>query len=205
MSLSDDTAHAEAGQQRTRLAKLTPDRLDAEQHELCEQIALGPRATGPQHFRLIDGNGALTGPFGIMLHAPELGRSLQELGAAIRYRTSLSPRVREIAILSVAAATSCAFEAYAHEKVGRAAGLSETELESLASGTFESDDPAEAAAYSLCGMLNADDFPVDDSVYEFLRDQLGEAALIELIVLAGYYRTLSQLLNFFEVGPPTEQ
>src|SRR5438445_4546999 len=121
---------ARAKESRVRLAALTPDQLDGSQRALYEQIVSGPRSTGPQHFPLVDGDGALTGPFGIMLHVPEIGRSLQDLGAAIRYRTSLGARVREIAILSVAAATSCAFEAYAHERVGRAMGLAATEIES---------------------------------------------------------------------------
>ncbi|MGW2651552.1 carboxymuconolactone decarboxylase family protein [Streptomyces sp. NPDC001393] len=153
---------------------------------------------------MVDGRGALTGPFGVMLHVPEIGLTLQELGAAIRYRTSLSPRVRELAILSVAAATSCAFEAYAHERVGRAAGLTEQELESLARGTFAAADPVEDAAYRLCELLNQDRFPVDEPEFRDLRTALGETSLIELVVLVGYYRTLAQLLNLFDVGVPQE-
>lgn len=187
-----------------RLAGLTPDQLDESQRDLYDQIISGPRSAGPQHFPLIDSTGALTGPFGIMVRAPEIGRCLQELGAAIRYRTSLSARVREIAILSVAAATSCAFESYAHERVGRAVGLTELELKSLADGRFEGADPVEAAAYRLCELLNQDRFPVEDTEFRDLRTRLGDTALIELVVLVGYYRTLAQLLNFFDVGVPTE-
>ncbi|WP_238165479.1 carboxymuconolactone decarboxylase family protein [Kribbella caucasensis] len=140
-----------------------------------------------------------------MLHVPDIGRPLQEVGAAIRYRTSLSARVREIAILSVAATTSCAFESYAHERVGRAVGLTQFELESLAGGRFEAADPVEAAAYRLCELLNQDRFPVEDAEFQSLRSRLGETALIELVVLVGYYRTLAQLLNLFEVGVPAEE
>lgn len=185
-----------------RLVGLTPEQLDGSQHDLYEQIVSGPRGVGPQHFPLVDGSGALTGPFGIMLHAPGIGRSLQDLGAAIRYRTSLSARVREIAILSVAAATSCAFEAYAHERVGRAAGLTEVELQSIAQGGFEGADPVEAAAYRLCDLLNQDRFPVEEPEFLELRTALGQSTLIELVVLVGYYRTLAQLLNLFEVEVP---
>ncbi|MFF4357678.1 carboxymuconolactone decarboxylase family protein [Streptomyces sp. NPDC001604] len=186
-----------------RLDGLTPDRLDAAQRDLYERIVAGPRSAGPQHFPLVDGSGALTGPFGIMLHAPDIGRSLQDLGAAIRYRTSLSARVREIAILSVAAATSCAFEAYAHERVGRAAGLTELELESLARGEFAGADPVEVAAYRLCELLHQDRFPVEEAEFLELRTALGESTLIELVVLVGYYRTLAQLLHLFDIGVPT--
>ncbi|MEZ2392025.1 carboxymuconolactone decarboxylase family protein [bacterium RCC_150] len=188
-----------------RLVSMTPNQLDASQRDLYEQIVSGPRSTGPQHFPLIDDTGALAGPFGIMLHVPEVGRALQELGAGIRYSTSLSGRIREIAILSVASATSCAFESYAHERVGRAVGLNDGELESLAQGVFRGADHVEDAAYRLCALLNQDRFPVQDREFYDLRTHLGETALIELVVLVGYYRTLAQLLNLFEVGVPEEE
>jgi 4-carboxymuconolactone decarboxylase len=187
-----------------RLANLTKEQLDQKQLDLYQRIVGGPRASGPQHFALTDGAGALAGPFGIMLHAPALGHPLQDLGAAIRYRTGVSARVREISILSVAAATDSAFERYAHERVGRAAGLTDAELVELAHGRFASDDPVEAAAYAFCDRLNRGQLPLLDEDFAALRAALGEATLIELVVLVGYYRTLSQLLHVFNVGAPPE-
>ncbi len=187
-----------------RLDALSPEQMTTTQRELYEEIALGPRSKGPQLFPLTEPTGALTGPFGIMLHAPAMGRPLQELGAVIRYDTSLDSRIREIAILSVAADTSCAFETFAHERVGLAVGLRQSELTSLATGTFKGINDSEDAAYHLCKLLNEGRFPVSDGEYDDLRRRLGETVLIELVVLVGYYRTLAQLLNLFDVGLPAE-
>lgn len=187
-----------------RLAALIKDELDPDQLELYQQIVSGPRSSGPQHFPLCDARGALNGPFGIMLHAPGLGRPLQDLGAAIRYRTGLTARIREIAILSVAAATGSAFERYAHERVGRAIGLTDAELSALANRHFTSDDPSEMAAYCLCELLDHGELPLTDDQFAELRSALGQTALLELVVLAGYYKTLSQLLHVFDVGVPSE-
>ena len=187
-----------------RLIGLTKDKLDSVQLDLYNAIAFGPRASGTQHFPLVDETGALTGPFGIMLHLPALGRPLEELGAAICYRTSLSGRVREIAILSVAAATDSEFERYAHERIGRAVGLADEELSALARGEFRSSDQQEEAAYRLCTLLNEGRLPLTDDAYTELREVLGETTLIELPVLVGYYRTLSQLLHVFDAGIPSK-
>lgn len=187
-----------------RLNSLPKSRLNATQRALFDVIAEGPRANGRQLFPLVDAEGALTGPFGILVHFPELGLPLQELGSAIRYRTGLSDRAREIAILCVAQYSDSAFERYAHERVGRAAGLSETELISLAAGNFASADAFEMATYALCQRLLAGDLPIRDSAYIELRDCLGEAAIFEVTVLVGYYRTLAQLLHVFDVGIPAE-
>ncbi len=93
--------------------------------------------------------------FGLMLHVPGLGSALQELGSAVRYRTAMTARIREIAILTVAAATESEFERYAHERVGHAVGLSAEETTALRSGEFRSEDPTEQAAYDVCRHLLA--------------------------------------------------
>ena len=181
-----------------RLTRLTPEVLRPDQAALYEAIAGGPRAGGPQHFALTDEDGALHGPFGVMLHAPSLGGPLQELGAAVRYRTSLSDRIREIAILQVAVATRSQFEWFAHVRVGRAAGLTEAELAALAQARFSGADEAERAAAELCPLLLAEE-DIPDDTYERLREALGEKALLELVVLVGYCRTLAGMLRVFAV------
>ena len=187
-----------------RLKPLPKDQLDPQQQALYEAIAGGPRAKGRQLFPLADADGSLNGPFGIMVHFPGLGLPLQELGAAIRYRSGLSDRVREIAILCVAQVTDSAFERYAHERVGRAAGLTESELVELSLGRFVSPNPFEAAAYEFCQRQMAGDLPISDADYADLLQVIGETAIFELVTLVGYYRTLAQLLHVFDVGLPAE-
>ncbi len=185
-----------------RLPDLAPAEMSDEQRALHERITSGPRSTAPQHFPLTYANGALTGPFGVMVHQPALGAPLQELGSAVRYATGLPDRVREIAILAVAGSTGSAFEAYAHERVGRAVGLDDEELAALAAGTFTSADPVEAAAHTLCRRLLEGHSRLTDAEYAALRATLGTATITELVVLVGYYRTLAQLLDVHDVGTP---
>lgn len=132
-----------------RLASLVPEELDDDQRELYEAIVGGKRGTGRQLFALIGQDGALNGPFGVMLYAPSVGLPLQELGSAIRYKTSLTDRAREVAILLTATATRSEFERYAHERVGSAVGLSDQELADLRQGRFCSEDPTERAVAQL--------------------------------------------------------
>lgn len=191
-----------------RLPDLTPGELDDAQRALRSRIVGGPRGSGPQHFPLERGDGSLTGPFGVMLHEPALGAPLQELGSAIRYATGLSARTREIAVLAVAAATGSAFEAWAHERVGRAVGLTDAEVAALADGSFTSADPHERAAHDFCLRLLDDAGPgarLDDETYAACDAALGTTTMTELVVLVGYYRTLAQLLDVFEVGVPEDQ
>lgn len=186
-----------------RLVRLTPGELDADQRLVYEGIAGGDRAQGVQHFPLVDADGSLNGPFGIMLHAPGISGALQELGATIRYRTSLTARVREIAILMVAQAAQSPFEWWAHERVGRAVGLTEAELAALAGEGFTSEDLVEQASADLCRHTLGGQ-PLDDATYAAFQSRLGTTTMIELITLVGYYRTLADLMLVFDVGVPEE-
>ncbi|MEU5702936.1 carboxymuconolactone decarboxylase family protein [Streptomyces aurantiacus] len=186
-----------------RLPLLHPDLLSADQRLLYGEITGGPRADGPQLFALTDTEGHLNGPFNAMLFSPRLGRGLQGLGAAIRYRTDLSPRVRETAILVVAAVRDSDFERYAHEPLGRAAGLTEDDVRALREGSDPGfTDPFERAAWSAARVLAAPSDPLDDDWYAAARAALGETALFELSTLVGYYATLALQLRLFRVPVP---
>ena len=189
-----------------RLPRLTPGRLDAPQRELRQAITGGPRSSAPQPFSLTAADGSLVGPFGLMLHAPHLGQPLQELGAAVRYLTSFTDREREIAILTVATALDSDFEWWAHTRLGRSAGLSDAELDEIASGEFADRadvEPVEAAVHRAARLLAARD-ALDDERYAVLVAVLGEQRLVELAVLIGYYTTLALMLDVFRVGSPPD-
>lgn len=181
-----------------RIPKLAPASQDADQRALYAEIAEGPRARGAQHFALTDEEGALNGPFNAFLLAPELGRSLQAVGAAVRYSTALSPRVRELAILVVAAHWGSTFERDAHESVGRAVGLTDAELTEVRNGRVPDGLAVEErAAVDLVRALVAGD--ISDEEWTRWAVPLGDVAVFELSTLVGYYATLALQLRIFRV------
>jgi 4-carboxymuconolactone decarboxylase len=185
-----------------RLPNPTPAELDAEQRALYDEIAGGPRSTGPQPFELVDQQGRLNGPFGIMLHSPAVGSALQALGAAIRYRSVLPDRLRELAILAVAAHWNSDFELHAHVPLARHAGLTEAEVDGVVAGAeVPLEDPAERAVLEVArALLHASD--LTDERYAAGCDAIGEQGLVELTTLVGYYATLALQLRVFRVGAP---
>ena len=184
-----------------RLAKLSPAELDEQQRALYDAIASGPRARGPQLFALTDAAGGLEGPFNAMLLSPPVGSALQALGAAIRYGSGLANRDREIAILVVAHAWECEFEVYAHEAVGRAAGLGDAELAALRDGAYEQLDEHERLVAETSSALAAR-ATLTDQEFSAARDTFGLPQLFELTTLVGYYATLALQLRVFDVGTP---
>ncbi|TMS00611.1 carboxymuconolactone decarboxylase family protein [Nonomuraea basaltis] len=180
-----------------RLPGLLPGDLDEEQAEVYRAIAGGPRAAGPQVFALTDEEGRLRGPFNAMLLSPSVGLALQAVGAAVRYRSVLTDRIRELAILVVAAHWGSDFERQAHEAVGRACGLTEAELAALRQGRLpELPDPGETAAVRAAAALTGAGALTDEEYGDAVA-ALGERGLFELTTLVGYYATLALQLRVF--------
>ena len=189
-----------------RLPRLHPPFADPHRQALHAALVGGRRGQGPQAIGLTAPDGSMVGPFGLMLHVPHLGSPLQELGAAVRFETSLTARAREVAILTVAAVTGSEYEQYAHERVGRMVGLSETELDGIRLGGFAHGsgvDPEEAMAAVVARRL-AERRPLGDDDYATAVGVLGEQQLLELVVLVGYYAMLAQMMSVFGVGAPDE-
>jgi 4-carboxymuconolactone decarboxylase len=183
-----------------RLPGLAPADLDNDQRALYDTIAGGPRAKN-RTVPLTDRQGHLLGPFNAMLLSPTLGGPLQEVGSAIRYRSVLPPRLREMLILAVATYTGCSFERYAHEPPGRAAGLTGEEITGLRSAFYVPADPGEAVAYQVATRLLARK-PVDDELYAAAVSALGKPGVFELSTLVGYYATLAMQMSLFGVTAP---
>jgi 4-carboxymuconolactone decarboxylase len=184
-----------------RLAVLSSDEMTPEQIGLYREILSGPRGQGPRTVLLATGAGGLAGPFNAMLYAPDVGHALQELGAAIRFRTRLTPRVREMAILVVAQAWDSTYERSSHEPIAREIGLTEAEIEALRSGADPGfTDEQERVAYAVVRALTGP-ADLDDDQYAAATATLGERALVELSTLVGYYATLALQLRIFRVNP----
>ena len=187
-----------------RLAALSSEEMTPEQVDLYRKILSGPRGQGPRTVLLATGAGALSGPFNAMLYAPEVGRALQELGAAIRFRAQLTPRVREMAILVVAQVWNSDYERSSHEPIGRDAGLTDPEIEALRAGADPGfTDDQEQVAYQVVRSLTGP-ADLDDQQYDRAVATLGERSLVELSTLVGYYATLALQLRVFRVPAPDD-
>jgi hypothetical protein len=181
----------------SRIRPLTPEELTPEQSALHRAIAGGPRAQGPQHFRLTADDGSLRGPFDLMLRSPAVGTAQQELGAAIRYRTGFTDRMRELAILLVAARWDSAFERQSHQAIARALGFDEDELAAIRSqdvSPFSGDEHTVGAA--VLALLDGD---LSDDAWDAASTALGIDGVFELTALVGYYATLALQLRVFRV------
>ncbi|MFI6335370.1 carboxymuconolactone decarboxylase family protein [Streptomyces sp. NPDC050535] len=141
--------------------------------------------------------------FKVLVRHPELASRMQVLGEALLFHGRLSDADRELVIDRVAARSGCAYEWGIHMVVfAEAAGLSQEQATLTAVG--DPDDPAWSARQTA--LLRAVDelhatSRLSDEAWGGLREHLDEQEILELLVLAGWYRTIAYVANGARIEP----
>jgi len=174
-----------------RFTEIPLDKMSPEQRTIAEAIVNGPR-------------GRMSGPFNAWLRSPVLADRLQKVGEYVRFNTSLDKRINEMAILMTAQAWGAQYEWYAHAPLAIKAGLDPEVVKAIGAGQKPAkmkDD--EAIVWEFTTQLRRD-HSVDDVTYAKALEKFGEAGIIDLVAVNGYYDVVSMTLNIAHVKPPAE-
>jgi alkylhydroperoxidase family enzyme len=185
-----------------RLDRITPDEMTPEQKEIYSAFTSGRRAAPEAAFSLVHPDGGLIGPPNAWLLSPGLARGLESFGGALRFEMGLNARTRETAILLMAFHRESPFELYAHRQAGRAAGLSDAEIEGLATRTPPAFTSDEERAVFDASLALLDRKSLDDDEFAAATEVLGKRGVLELVVLLGWYDSVATQLAVFGVVPP---
>ena len=123
-----------------------------------------------------------------------LSRGFLSLGGHLLRGEGLPAREREIVILRTGWRAQSEYEFGQHTAIGQGVGLTADEVARLADagdGAWSDDD---AALVAMVDELCEDDV-VSDRTWAALAARWSPEQLLELLVLAGYYRLVSGLLN----------
>jgi 4-carboxymuconolactone decarboxylase len=114
----------------------------------------------------------------------------------------LPAREREIVILRVGWRAASEYEFAQHSALGTRAGLSQREIGWLADVGPSAWAPDDLALVHLADELCDNDL-VSDATWNALADRWSQAEILEFLVLAGFYRMVSGVLN--SAGVPLER
>ncbi|MEX1125830.1 MAG: carboxymuconolactone decarboxylase family protein [Acidimicrobiia bacterium] len=140
--------------------------------------------------------GKMIRPFAAMLHRPEIARATADLGAVIRYQSTISDHERELVICVTAIERDCGFEWDSHSPIARSAGVTDETLESIRSRDVVVDEK-DAALVEFVRELNRTG-RVSDPTFEAMRARLGDPGVVELAAVVGYYTMMAVFMNACE-------
>jgi 4-carboxymuconolactone decarboxylase len=167
----------------------SPAEMTPAQRKVYDTVVNGPR-------------GKLVGPLRAALHNAELADKWQQFGELLRYRTSLPPRLSELAILVTARQFDCQLEWQQHAPAALKSGVAPETVAAIGEARrpkFENEDEAAVYAYSV--ELHETRF-VTEAVYQRALVILGNAGIVELTALLGYYAMVAMTLNAHEIPLP---
>lgn len=153
--------------------------------------------------RIAQSRGNVAGPFTALLHSPVLAGRTADLGAYVRFESTLPPDVREIVILSVARIFDCRFEWAYHVPEARKAGVTAETIAAIRARRAPAGQD-EATIVRYVGQLLVT-HRADDATVAALRERLGLQGVVELTATIGYYAMLACTLNAFDVRPEPGQ
>jgi 4-carboxymuconolactone decarboxylase len=180
----------------SRLPYLRREDLDPNGREVWDSVV------GTRDAALVNDQGGLIGPFNAFVHAPDVGRHLSSLGMVLRFGTSMERRLSEVAIITVGARWKAEFEWWAHARLAREHGVADAVVDAIGRGedpVFEADD--ERTVYTAARQIT-ETGRLGDDAYADARQLLGDAGVVELVSLCGYYTLVCFLLNAFAVPLP---
>ena len=142
------------------------------------------------------------GPFVPLLRSPELMVRAGAVGEYLRYRSTLPPRLSEMAILLIARHWTQQYEWHVHEPPAAKAGLSADIIKAIAEGRRPSVMAVdEAAIYDLSDEVHRNR-SVSDETYATAIRVMGERGVIDAIGIFGYYTMLAMVMNTAQTPLP---
>lgn len=172
-----------------RIALPAREEMTEQQRNVYDEAASGPRGHAPT-------------PFMAWLHNPELAQRAQNLGAFVRFETSVPPRLARIGALLVARRWKSPYIWYTHKKGALALGIDPAIIDDIKEGrTPRFEDSLEQLIHDFSAHLQ-DTQSVPDDLYQACVAALGEKTLVEFVAIMGYYAFVATTLKTFEIGAP---
>jgi len=165
-----------------RFKPLTYAEMTAEQRAMIEHLLSGERTT-------------TGGPFNVLLRSPEMGDIAQQLGARVRYHSSLPNRLNEMAILITARDWTAQYEWYAHKRLALQAGLNPAIVEAIAARKRPATMATDEQALYEFQMELLRTKQVSDAAFRAAVAAFGERGVVDLLCNSGYYHLVSMVLN----------
>jgi AhpD family alkylhydroperoxidase len=133
--------------------------------------------------------------FKAMAHSPELMRSWWEVMTLLFTRLTLSPRLRELAILRLFQLTGCDYGFAHHVRIGKRVGITDEEIEAMRD--FESSvrfSEAERVVLRYTAAVT-ELRPEAPDLARALLDHLSETELVELTFCIANWNLMARLLE----------
>src|SRR5207237_5005958 len=142
------------------------------------------------------------GPYSLLAHMPEMAQRLEALRLYLRDEASLSPRLQELVMISVAREMGCAFIWYAHAAPAKQAGVRAEVVDSIREKhALANLDPEEQTVVDFTREL-LQDRKVSRPTFDAATARFGQRGTMTLTNLIACYAVLAYNMNTYALEAP---
>jgi len=132
-------------------------------------------------------------------NAPNVLRNFLRLGNSLLIYGTLSPALRELAILRVAQTYDATYEWVHHLPLAEEAGVREDQIANLGDWSDRPNfDEGEKAVLAYVDAVTKD-ATVPDDVFDEVRKHLSDGEVVELTLVCGYWGMVARILRALDV------
>ncbi len=170
-----------------RLARIDPEQASDDQQKVIAKLG--------------EGRGRIPTPFNIWLHNPQLAAGMEIIGTHIDHSPVLSEAESEVAILSTAVFWNAHYVIGNHRRHALKAGVPEEVVVAILS---KERPPAQCGRLGVVCEAVRDLLAggrIDDERFARYEAQLGRAVIAELLIVVGYFSSVSLAMNLHALEP----
>lgn len=142
------------------------------------------------------------GPYSIIAHMPEMAQRLEALRTYIRKDASLSQKLQELVMLTVAREMNCGFIWYAHAAEARKAGVRNEIVDAIREKRPLTGLSAEEQTASNFARELLQNRKVSKATYDAATAAFGQRGTMTLTNLVACYAVLAYNMNTYELEAP---
>lgn len=145
---------------------------------------------------------AVRGPFAAMIRSPEVMLRAKAMGDYLRFKSSIPPKLNELAICLTARYWGQSYEWHAHAALALKAGLDPQIAKAVSEGRRPKGlDTDEELIVDFCTELHHNKC-VSDATYARALERFGPQGVIDLTAVNGYYTMIAMVLNVARTALP---
>jgi 4-carboxymuconolactone decarboxylase len=147
---------------------------------------------------ILKSRGDISPLYRILLNSPAVCAGWEQLLTAIRQKTSLSPRLRELVILRIAVLNRAEYEFTAHAPIALKAGMTEAELDALQMGDASLLTDLDRLVLDYTDAMTTD-IQVPDALFARVKAAFDPEGLVDLTATIAAYNMVSRFLAALDV------
>ena len=146
--------------------------------------------------------GGVARNYAALLNNPQASGAMAGLGGYARYETPLDARIKALAVLTAAREACGHYVWTVNQQPAKSAGLSSDVIDAIREYRAPAGLDAKDASIVQFVLEILRQHRISDATFEAVRAMVGDAGVVDILIVSGYYHTLAHSLQALQVDLP---